>query len=269
MVARVKQLTTHVRQDHELPKFAYHPAFEGASPRQYLDGLDALLEAETPPNAATERRLFGAMHYCGYRARQARGRRVQVTAEARRWIERRESIRNHLIAVNVGLAYEMLRRTQFTNVDEDELLSEALRRLCDAVESFDPWRGDRLSTYACNAIYRGFSRLSKYETRRAQVISFGFDSRMERGSTKGVASDWDDRVYAHRLERVMDDNLADLTDKERYILQQRFPERSDVKRETLDRLGREMRVSKEQVRKIQISALEKIRRTLVAEPVLT
>ncbi len=170
--------------------------------------------------------------------------------------------------VNLGLSYEMLRRTRFTNVDEDDLLSEGLRALVDAVEAFDPWRGYRFSTYACNAIYRGFLRLSKMETRRSSLITFGFDSRMERGGHEMTAGDWDDRVYAQRLQDAIDNNEAELTSQERYILDKRFPAESIRKRETLERIGRDMSVSKERVRQIQVTALEKLRSVLTAEPVL-
>lgn len=268
MVAKVKSLSRHVARTRGLPKLVYHPDFERTAGKSLLQGIEPLLRSGGPPSPADEIRLFQAMHYCAFRARRARGKRVPITVTARRWIKRRDLIRKHLIEINLGLAYEMLRRTRFTNVDEDDLLSEGLRALCDAVEAFDPWRGYRFSTYACNAVYRGFLRLSKLETRRARFISYGFDSRMERGVDENKPSDWDDRIYSERLQRIIAHNLANLTSQERYILARRFPDRSDIKRDTLERLGREMQVSKEHVRQIQVNALEKLRARLTAEPVL-
>lgn len=268
MVARTKPQSRHVAQDGRLPKYVHHSDFEADASRAFLDGIDALLCGKEPPKPDDEVRLFKAMHYCAFRMRQARGKRLAMTASGRKWGERREAIRDHLIVVNVGLAYEMLRRTRFTNVDEDELLSEGMRALCDAVEVFDPWRGYRFSTYACNAIYRGFARLSKMETRRASVVSFGYDPRMDRCQSHASPADWDERVYAQRLRRIVEDDFAELSERERFIIRRRFPERSDVKRQTLERLGRELDVSKEQVRQVQVSALEKLHARLVAAPVL-
>ncbi len=268
MVAKGKAETRHVLRQGPLPKYVYHPNFEDRSAsRVYLENIEVLMADKRPPRASAETVLFQAMHYCAFRAHCSRGKRVLMTASASRWAERRDSIRDHLIVANLGLSYEMLRRTRFTNVDEDDLLSEGLRALVDAVEAFDPWRGYRFSTYACNAIYRGFLRLSKMETRRSSLISYGFDSRMERGAGEMTAADWDDRVYRDRLAKAMEWNLADLNSQEQYILDKRFPAESVRKRETLERIGREMRVSKERVRQIQVTALEKLRLALTAEPV--
>lgn len=269
MVAKGKAASRHVMGYEGLPKYVFHPEVAGpANTRGFLEGIDGLLEENAPPRGVDEVRLFKAMHYCAYRSHQLRGRKAAVTAASRRWIERRMVIRDHLITVNLGLCYEMLRRTRFTNVDEDDLLSEGLRALCDAVEAFDPWRGYRFSTYACNAIYRGFLRLSKMETRRASLISYGFDSRMDRGMWEMGPSEWDDRVYVERLNHVLKHDDANLTSLEKYILDKRFPDDANQKRQTLERIGRDIQVSKERVRQIQVSALEKLRLKLVAEPVL-
>jgi len=269
MVANTKVVSRHILGSGGLPKYVYHPEFElDTNPREYLDGIDALLEIEGPPTVSAEIKLFRAMHYCAFRAWKARGKRQPVTATAARWIEVRSRIRDHLILANLGLCYDMIRRSRFSNVDDDDLFSEGLRALCDAVEAFDPWRGYRFSTYACNAIYRGFLRLSKMETRRARFISFGFDPRMDQGRVDRDLTEYDERVYRERLTDVLAQNTAELTNLERDILSRRFPVDSRRKRETLDRIGSEMQVSKERVRQIQVSALQKLHQTLTAEPVL-
>ncbi|HRX84326.1 MAG TPA: sigma-70 family RNA polymerase sigma factor [Phycisphaerae bacterium] len=269
MVAKRNEVSRHVLGSEGLPKYVFHPEFKYSSDsREYLDGLEELLQVEGPPEGDAEVRLFRAMHYCAFRAWEARGKRRAVTAEANRWIELRARVRDHLILVNLGLSYDMVRRSRFTNVDEDDLLSEGLRALCDAVEAFDPWRGYRFSTYACNAIYRGFLRLSKMETRRARFVTFGYDPRMDRGALDGNLNDYDERVYRQRLAEVLRENGADLTEQERDILSRRFPEEPNRKRETLERIGREMSVSKERVRQIQVTALEKLYQSLTADPVL-
>lgn len=270
MVAKGKLDATQVGRQGSLPRFVHHPDFEDrVNARTILAGIEELLTSSAPPAGDDEARLFQAMHYCAYRAREAQGKRATPNAAAKSWLERHRVIRDHLILVNRGLSYEMLRRTHFTNVDEDDLLSEGLRALCDAVDAFDPSRGYRFSTYACNAIYRGFLRLSKLETRRASLVSFGFDTRMERGVGHEFPWQWDERVYSARLEQVLEANSAGLTGEEQYVLSRRFPERSDTKRATLECLGREMQVSKEYVRQMQVAALEKLRGKLTAEPVLS
>ncbi len=270
MVAKGKDVSRHILGEQGLPKYVHHSEFNRPqNPRDYLDGIDELLADSSPPSGKNEARLFKAMHYCASRAWEARGARVTVTAPAARWIARREEIREHLIVVNLGLSYEMLRRTRFTNVDEDELLSEGLRALCDAVEAFDPWRGYRFSTYACNAVYRGFLRLSKMETRRARFITYGYDPKLDCGGPALTNMDWDERAYRERLGRAVRSDFSDLTSEERYVLKQRFPFEAGRKRATLERLGKEMAISKERVRQMQVSALEKLHSSLTAEPVLS
>ncbi|MCB9849648.1 MAG: sigma-70 family RNA polymerase sigma factor [Phycisphaerales bacterium] len=270
MVAKGKDVTRHILGEEGLPKYVHHPEFQyAASSREFLDGVDEQIEAIEQQDRSGEAKLFRAMHYCAFRAWQARGKRVAVTAAAARWIKLRKRIRDRLIMANLGLCYDMTRHTRFTNVDEDDLFSEAQRALCDAVEAFDPWRGYCFSTYACNAIYRGFLRLSKMETRRARFVSFGFDLRLDTGKLDPALSDLDERVYRQRLASLMESNEAGLTDQEQDILTRRFPETSDKKRDTLARIGRDLSVCKERVRQIQMSALAKLHTQLVAEPILS
>jgi RNA polymerase primary sigma factor len=269
VVAKSKAETTQVSGVQGLPRFVHHPSFaDRAVAKQILSGLDDLLGANGPPEGLDEIRLFQAMHYAAYRARKTQRGRRTISALTQKWIDRHQAIRDHLIRVNLGLSYDMLRRTHFDNVDKDDLLGEGLRALCDAVDAYDPWRGFRFSTYACNAIYRGFLRLAKIETRRARFVSFGFETRMERGVGQDAPWKWDERVYSDRLQRLLEVNGAELTGTEQYVLSRRFPDRSDTKRATLESLGAEMKVSKEHVRQVQIAALEKLRDKLTSEPVL-
>ena len=66
----------------------------------------------------------------------------------------------------------------------------------------------------------------------------------------------------------MRDNRAELSEVERSVLQKRFPNEDVDPRLTLDRIGRQMRVSKERVRQIQLSALHKLRKAIEEDAVL-
>lgn len=270
MVAKGKEISRHILGEEGLPKYVHHPELEyAANSREFLDGLGELLAAAGRRDRSSEAQLFKAMHYCAYRAWEARGKRVAVTAAASRWIELRKQIRDQLITANLGLCYDMTRHSNITNVDEDDLFSEAQRALCDSVEAFDPWRGYCFSTYACNAIYRGFLRLSKMETRRARFVSFGFDLRLDCGKSDPAITDYDNRVYRQRLNGMMESNEAGLTELEQDIIARRFPDTADRKRDTLARIGEELCVCKERVRQMQLAALAKLHRRLVSEPILS
>jgi len=115
-----------------------------------------------------EHGLFVALHTSAYRAgRNAHGE-AATTAEQSDWSRSWQIIRDHLVQRNLGLAYSMLRWRDPPNLDADERLSEALHGLSRAVERFNPWRGYRFSTYACNVIARAVLRQRRREAQYRQ-----------------------------------------------------------------------------------------------------
>lgn len=269
VVAPEENPTRHVLGTDGLPKYVHHPVFERSCvTRRILDGIEADLATSGPPNFDAEQRLFRAMHYCAFKAASRRGRKHTMTAASRRWVLRRRRIRDHLITANLGLVFDMLHRSHFGSVDPDDLLSEGLRALIDAVEAFDPWRGFRFSTYACNAIHRGFIKVAKSDDKRLSRVDRTFDLECLSGRGGDDLDDWDHAVYSERLPTIMHQNAANLSWIERYVISKRFPDRSDRPAATLAGIGREIQLSKERVRQIQCGALEKLRRCLLAEPVL-
>jgi RNA polymerase primary sigma factor len=185
-----------------------------------------------------------------------------------RMADLRQRIRQRLVDANLGLVYELVRRSRFTNVENDELVSVGLFALLQAVDAYNPWRGFRFSTYACNAILRAFIRLSMTETRRRQYAPISFDPIHEKGDYPAIVHDRAASLYAERLANVLDAPNLDMNETERYVLARRFPADPNRKRETLEEIGRAIRVSKERVRQIQNGALMKIRQALDSDPVL-
>jgi len=78
-------------------------------------------------------------------------------------VARWQIIRDHIAAKNVGLAHMISRKFRLGAVDEDDLLSEGMCALGRAIDRFNPWRGFRFSTYACNVVRRALLRRSKGE----------------------------------------------------------------------------------------------------------
>jgi len=158
---------------------------------------------------------------------------------------------------------------RFTNVDNDELVSDGLYALLQAVDAYNPWRGFRFSTYACNAILRAFIRRSMTETRRRKNSPLSFDPDLERGDQVQATQDHTQGLYAERLAFLLDGSELDINETERYVLSRRFPSDPTRKRQTLEEIGRAIRVSKERVRQIQNGVLLKLRRAMEADPVLS
>jgi RNA polymerase sigma factor (sigma-70 family) len=62
-----------------------------------------------------------------------------------------------LAANNIGLVGEMIKRVEMANglgMNRDDLFADGLSSLVNCARRFDPKRGVRFSTYACNGIFR-------------------------------------------------------------------------------------------------------------------
>ena len=77
----------------------------------------------------------------------------------------------------------------------------------------------------------------------------------------------DDGLYVERLRRALQANTGELTDMESTILARRFPQ-NDQPRSTLQQIGLAVGLSKERVRQLQNSALQKLREVLAADGLL-
>lgn len=242
----------------------YHPSAQ----RRYLRDVEPLLEQTGRLSQDEERRLFEALSYCGYAANKAQAARGRNRRSVAKWRRLHERIRDRLVSANLGLVYDLVRRSRFNNVDTDELVSDGLLALLMAVDAFNPWKGYRFSTYACNAILRAFMRRSLTETKRRGRMPVSFDPELERSDYAGQMREEATGLYGERLRRAMNDTEPGLTESERYVLARRFPEDPDARRQTLEEIGRAIRVSKERVRQIQNAALAKLREALDSDPIL-
>jgi len=222
---------------------------------------------------AEETLLFKQLHYCGYRlSKLYKSADRAVTSSIRRqyakWVQRYTQIRTRLIEGNLGLVYDLIGRSRFTNLDREEMGSEGMMALLRAADTFDPWRGFRFSTYACNAILRSFSRAAMQDSRRRSRIAGPFEVDYER-SDRPEQSRQDQRaLFEERLQRILHLDNADLTEVEKTVLARRFPFETDRPRQTLEAIGKMMRVSKERVRQIQIAAIGKLRQAMREDVVL-
>lgn len=208
--------------------------------------------------------LFGALHTCAFRATRSCIRDGCKTAECQEWVSRWRLIREYILQKNLGLVYSMMARLRLNDVDHDDVHSEGLVALSRAVERFDPWRGIRFSTYACNLVVRDLVNVSKRATRYRRMFPYQHDVSFERPVP---TSDTGTDLYVERLQRALTKNLAGLTDLESSIIKRRFPP-DRPKRQTLQQIGDIIGVSKERVRQIQMKALGKLREVLDADPVL-
>lgn len=215
-------------------------------------------------NQPAEQRLFAALHTCAYRA-SGRSRTKRATARERiRWARRWQQIREYLAEKNLGLVYSMIRRFGSSKLGEDDMLSDAMLGLTRAVDRFNPWKGYRFSTYACNVIARALMRRGKREGRYRRLFPVQLDVPFERETR---SPDSRAELCVERLRHALDLNVGGLTDVESGILAQRFPD-DGRGRLTFQEIGDGIGLSKERVRQIQNIALRKLRDVLEADPSL-
>jgi len=212
----------------------------------------------------TEEDLFIAMHTCAYRATR-RSRKQRITRRERtKWIHLWKLIRNHIVEQNLGLVYSMIGRFGSKTMDEDDMLSDAMFGLARAVDRYNPWRGYRFSTYACNVIARALMRRGKRESHYRQVFPVQNDVSFEHPEE---LPDPHTELFVERLNMALDQNQGELTELESAVLTRRFP-LDYTPRMTFQEIGNSVGLSKERVRQIQNIALRKLRDVLDQDPVL-
>ncbi|MCH7527754.1 MAG: sigma-70 family RNA polymerase sigma factor [Planctomycetes bacterium] len=217
-------------------------------------------ESEQVPD---EHALFLALHTCAYRAGRRAWRRPILTSERAEWVQRWQIVRSHIVERNLGLVYSMITRLGLKGVERDELRSEGLFALMRAVDGFDPWCGFRFSTYACHAITRSLLQVARKARRDRARMLIEYEPWFE----EPVRVDAWTELYADRLNRALDQNLGELTDREADILGRRYPLDGALGL-TLGEIGTRIGLSRERVRQIEKTALYKIRVVLEADPAL-
>jgi len=211
--------------------------------------------------APDEMALFTALHTCAFRSMLARNE--DRPDEASRWRQRWSRVREYLVESNLGLVHLMIKRYRASELDEDDLLSDGMYGLARAVEKFNPWRGYRFSTYACNVIARALMRRAKMSSGYHRRFPVQQDASLERPTPP---ADRETELRVERLQNALDRNLGELTELESMILARRFPEQGP--RLTYEQIGQGIGLSKERVRQIQNIALGKLREVLSHDPML-
>ena len=215
-----------------------------------------------------EKTLFIAMHASAYRS-EKRPRKKRIDPHERaKWIKRWNLIREYIVEKNLGLVYTMIGLYNAKKRDDDDLLSDGMFGLFQAVDHFNPWKGFRFSTYACTVIGRLLRRQGKREVNYRQMFPVQND-----GSLEGAVDMPDPRndqtgLFVERLNRALEQNLGNLTELESAILALRFPPANEQSRTFLE-IGKSVGLSKERVRQIQNNALDKLRDVLLQDPLLS
>lgn len=213
---------------------------------------------------AQEAHLFRQMNYLKYRIEQLRATidPDQPKGADLDEIERLEAealaAKNRLIRANLRLVVSIVRKRLDPSLELFELISDGNMSLMHAVEKFDFARGFKFSTYASWAIIKNLCRTlpkernqrSRWITGQEELFKAAADHRAEAGASESA-----DR----RNHEMVQGMLGRLNDRERQILVARYGLGGEDA-QTLERLGRDLGITKERVRQIESRAQEKLRK---------
>ncbi len=260
----------------------YHPAIDVASIAQALKKNKGKLGGTVVLNAEQERHLFLQYNYCRHRVMALRQPLIDAEDEDEPldvndvrdmidWYHLAESYRDQIARTNLALVLAMAKRAHVADVDFGDLVSEGNMALLRAIDKFDAARGFKLSTYACRAILKAFSRIGIKSTKYRMFFPTDFDPQLERSDFMDRKHRGHEEDCADEIRLIVEENRADLSEVEQEVIEHRFGLRRDGNHEkvytslTLEQVGKLIGVTKERVRQIQKKAMGKIRVSLEDE----
>ena len=188
-----------------------------------------------------------------------------------------------LAAENTGLAYDLIYRGRkkivplriaVEKLGDERAVAEALYGLVKAARGYDPRRGFKFSTYACNVMIRAVIQAGQSCGRLTErflngnfervpfVTQFGGESSEDfsQESIPDGSEEEEDPLYSEEEVEALRALIAGLSEKERAVLKLRYWDK-----QTLVEAGKAMGVSKEAIRQVQERAVARLRRMLVQE----
>ncbi|MBR5626486.1 MAG: sigma-70 family RNA polymerase sigma factor [Thermoguttaceae bacterium] len=216
-------------------------------------------------NQKEETILFRQYNYLKYRAFKLREQldfahpRMALMSLIERIYQEAIKIKNHLVSANLRLVVAIAKKHSCSSVSFYELISDGNVSLMKAVEKFDYTKGNKFSTYASWALFRNFSRTIPDEQRYRDHFRFSDENVFEsKEDHRGIATQ-EERVYSEQMAQV-DHFMSTLNDRERKILTRRYGLGMECPPQTLKQVGKEIGVTKERVRQIELKALDKLRK---------
>jgi RNA polymerase primary sigma factor len=219
-------------------------------------------------SAEGERFLFKRLNFLRFRANAIQAtltnsKRSKTTeAEIHRLLSEAEETRSKIAYANLRLLHSIVRRFASSRDEIDELASEANTILLNAIDKFNYSRGFRFSTYVTHAIQRHLLRVKRrgYRERdRTRALS-----SLEHVEAAGLDSEIAEERLIAAVKKIVESFDDILEPREKHIVMGRFGLDGTSKGKSMRVLGDELELSKERVRQILQSSLEKL--ATVAKP---
>ncbi|MHB8973367.1 MAG: sigma-70 family RNA polymerase sigma factor [Pirellulaceae bacterium] len=211
-----------------------------------------------------EQDLFRRMNYLKCRANMLRSRLnphvpdEEILTKVERFLAVAQVIRDQIIRANMRLAISVVKKFVTPQNSFDDMLSDGIYSLMQAVDKFDFDRGFRFSTYAYRAIarnaYRAIIKRQKESTRFGTEMD---ESNLDAGSTLSESA-MDVRTWT-RLRGLLSQIMDRLDRREQLIIRCRYALGAHRKVKTFQAIADRLGVSKERVRQLEQRAMVKLR----------
>jgi RNA polymerase sigma factor (sigma-70 family) len=209
-------------------------------------------------------RLYNCLKYqAAFLSDQAGGKgSVKGIGKIESLLKRADKIKNILVCSNLRLVVSIARNHINRGMGFSDLVSEGAVALMRAVEGYNYKKGFRFATYASWAITRSFAETvsQKPFSLGDDVESLHSDIRLdEAAAVPAIEQAGED------LELVISKNL---NEREQYIIRNHFGlDGSLIRRnyKNMKEIGRDLGISGERVRQIELQALQKLRHCLSSE----
>ncbi len=241
---------------------------EAPLPRNLPGHLARLCEARVL-TLEQEQDLFRRMNYLKYRANMLRSRLnphapdEEMMVKVERFLAAAQAIRDEIIRANMRLAISVVKKFVTPQNSFDDLLSDGIYSLMQAVDKFDFDRGFRFSTYAYRAIARNAYRAIIKKQRESSRFGTEVDESNLDDSSAVSESSMDVRTWT-RLRGLLSQIMDRLDRRERLIVRCRYALGGHRKVKTFQTIADRLGVSKERVRQLEQRAMSKLR-ALAAE----
>jgi RNA polymerase sigma factor (sigma-70 family) len=187
-------------------------------------------------------------------------------AEIEEWLNQAGQIKSLLIEANLRLVVSIARRHTISGANMPDLVSEGNLSLVRAVEKFDYTRGFRFATFASWAISKDFARKIPAQMARPDKTTAKSIAQFQRDLRSEEEVDF---IAVERARLSLADVIRnELTKREQYVILNRFgPIGLPIKRrtKTLKQIGQDLGLTKERIRQIELTALQKLRQSLSPE----
>jgi RNA polymerase sigma factor (sigma-70 family) len=199
------------------------------------------------------------MHYAAYRAH-----REENARRSRQWQDTYFTLRDRVVLGNRKLVYRAVRRWMPPSAFAEDMAGDCQVVLIQAVAAYNPWIGIRFSTYAFTCLMRALSRLSQRHAADRLHRSLPLEALAEGEPSDPLGEETHGPGLDHIDEYLREGNDL-LSLREKRVLVRRFRLDEQARAGTLEQVGRELGLSKERVRQVQVNALGKLRKVLLEE----